>query len=78
VLANRLSADGRNSVLVLEAGIRDRNLFLKMPLAWRKVSADKRFTWGYFSEPERQLNDRRLSLPRGRLLGGSSSIDGTI
>jgi choline dehydrogenase len=76
VLANRLSAAASHSVLLLEAGGRDEHLFLRMPLAFLKAMFQPQFVWNYMSEPEPGLNGRQLWLPRGRLLGGSSSING--
>jgi choline dehydrogenase len=76
VIANRLSADPGRSVLLLEAGGPDDHLFLRMPLAFLKAMFKPQFIWNYMSEPEPHLNDRQLWLPRGRLLGGSSSING--
>ena len=78
VLANRLSEDARASVLVLEAGGRDNSLFIHMPSALAIPMADPRFDWGYESEPEPALNNRRLHVPRGRVIGGSSSINGMV
>ena len=76
VVANRLSTDPGCSVLLLEAGGRDDHVFLRMPLAFLKALFKPRFVWNYMSEPEPHLNGRQLWLPRGRLLGGSSSING--
>ncbi len=76
VIAARLSEDSRSSVLLLEAGGADRHLYLRMPIAFLKSIVDPRFGWGYDSEPEPGLNGRRLWLPRGKVLGGSSSING--
>ena len=76
VVANRLSADPACRVLLLEAGGRDDHLFLRMPLAFLKAMFQPGFVWNYMSEPEAHLNGRQLWLPRGRLLGGSSSING--
>lgn len=78
VIANRLSEDTRTSVLLLEAGGHDRHLLIRMPLGFLQALRKPRFTWGYESEPEPDLEGRRLPLPRGRLLGGSSSINGMI
>jgi choline dehydrogenase len=78
VLANRLSEDPSVSVLVLEAGGKDNSVFLKMPLAWRQVWRGPKFNWNYATEPEPFLDGRRLSLPRGKVLGGSSSINGML
>ena len=76
VLANRLSAAAGHSVLLLEAGGRDDHVFLRMPLAFLKAMFQPQFVWDYRSEPEPGLGGRQLWLPRGRLLGGSSSING--
>lgn len=78
VLADRLSADGRNKVLLLEAGGSDRSIFIQMPAALAYPMNTKRWNWGYHSEPEPHLNNRRLHCPRGLGLGGSSSINGLV
>ena len=78
VLANRLSADPRKSVLLLEAGPPDYNPFLKIPAGISKVYVHPRLNWGYMTEAEPQLNGRRIYWPRGKTLGGSSSINGMI
>lgn len=75
VLANRLSADPSHRVLLLEAGPRDRNLFIHMPAGLAKLVNNRAVNWNYSTEPEPQLNGRRLWWPRGRVLGGSSSIN---
>jgi len=76
VLANRLSEDPSVRVLVLEAGPPDRSLYIHMPAALAYPLADDRFNWYYHSEPEPFLDGRSLYCPRGRVLGGSSSING--
>ncbi|MDG2032798.1 MAG: GMC family oxidoreductase N-terminal domain-containing protein [Rhodospirillales bacterium] len=78
VLANRLSEDGRHTVLVLEAGQRDRNVLFSIPLAARWLWFDQRYNWDYRSEPEPGLGGRTVRVPRGKVLGGSSSINGMI
>jgi choline dehydrogenase len=78
VLANRLSADPALSVLLLEAGPRDNKLILKMPLAFVPASRRPEFNWAYESEPDPTLNNRKLMVPRGKVLGGSSSINGMM
>ena len=75
VLANRLSASGDASVLLLEAGGRDRNPFIHMPAGLAKLVGNARIDWDYYTEPEPRLDGRRLYWPRGRVLGGSSSIN---
>ena len=76
VIAARLTEDKDCRVLLLEAGGKDDHPYIRMPLGFLRAMLNPKHTWGYFSEPEPNLNDRRLPLPRGRLLGGSSSING--
>ncbi len=76
VVAARLSEDPSVNVLLLEAGGRDDHLYLKMPLAFLKAMPDPRFNWTYLTEPEPHLDGRRLPLPRGKVIGGSGSING--
>ena len=78
VLANRLAADGKNRVLLLEFGGSDRHIYIQMPAALAYPMNTKRWNWGYESEPEPHLNNRRLNTPRGKGLGGSSSINGLV
>ena len=80
VLANRLSADPGTRVLVLEAGPRDRwwDLLVEMPAAMAYAVGSRTRDWNYLSEPEPHLQDRRLIHPRGKALGGSSSINGVV
>ena len=78
VLADRLSADGTNRVLLLEFGGSDRSIFIQMPAALAYPMNTRRWNWGYESEPEPNLNGRRLNCPRGKGLGGSSSINGLV
>ena len=75
VLANRLSANPRARVLLLEAGPRDWHPFIHMPAGLAKLVNRKGINWDYWTEPETQLDNRRLWWPRGRVLGGSSSIN---
>jgi len=78
VLADRLSADGKHNVVLLEFGGSDRSIFIQMPAALAYPMNTKRWNWGYESEPEPHLNGRRLNCPRGKGLGGSSSINGLV
>ena len=78
VLANRLSRDSRKRVLLLEAGGEDRNVWLKVPAGVPRVVNHPGLTWGYTSEPEPGLNNRTIIWPRGKTLGGSSSINGHV
>jgi choline dehydrogenase len=78
VLAARLTEDRDTRVLLLEAGPADRNWAIDMPSGLGRLLANDRFNWAYVSEPEPYLDNRRLSHPRGRVLGGSSSINGMM
>jgi choline dehydrogenase len=78
VLANRLSANGRHAVLLLEAGPPDRNPWIHVPIGYGKLFAEPKVNWMYQSEPEPELNGRRVFTPRGKVLGGSSSINGLV
>ncbi|HZP20642.1 MAG TPA: choline dehydrogenase [Bauldia sp.] len=78
VLANRLSADGRSRVLVLEYGGSDNSIFIRMPSALAIPMNMPRFNWGYRTEPEPNLDNRILDCPRGKVIGGSSSINGLV
>ena len=75
VLANRLSEDGSARVLLLEAGPRDRNPLISIPLGMGKMHEHRLYDWGYQTEPEANLNNRRIEAMRGKVLGGSSSIN---
>ena len=76
-LAYRLS-EGGASVLVVEHGGTDAGPFIQMPAALSYPMNMRRYDWGYFSEPEPHLNNRRLACPRGKVIGGSSSINGMV
>jgi choline dehydrogenase len=78
VLANRLSADSARRVLLIEAGPRDGHIFLRMPAGVAKAIGSPRFNWHYWTTPQRHLENRRLTTPRGRVLGGSSSINALV
>lgn len=78
VLAERLSADPSNRVLLLEAGSWDRNPLIHIPAALPAVAPNPKLNWGYHTEPEPHLNNRRLFWPRGKTVGGSSSINGMV
>ena len=78
VLANRLSADPRHRVLLLEAGPRDTDPWIHIPLGYGKLFNKPSVNWSYWSEPEPQLNGRKIFTPRGKVLGGSSSINGLV
>jgi choline dehydrogenase len=78
VLANRLTASGRHRVLLLEAGGHDRHLWIHIPLGYGKLFADPRVNWLYSTEPEPELHNRSVIQPRGKVLGGSSSINGLL
>jgi 4-pyridoxate dehydrogenase len=74
-LANRLSADPHHRVLVLEAGGWDRHPFIKLPLGWGKVLINRIYDWGYDSEPMPTMAGRQIECARGKVVGGSSSIN---
>ena len=78
VLADRLSASGRHRVLVLEAGGEDRNIWIHVPIGYAKLFADAKNNWLYSSEPEPECAGRSIIQPRGKVLGGSSSINGLL
>ena len=78
VLANRLSADGRHRVLLLEAGGEDTNPWIHIPLGYGKLFNDPKVNWLYKTTPQPGLNDRVINQPRGKVLGGSSSINGLV
>lgn len=78
VLANRISANSDNRVLLVEAGGSDRNILVQMPTALSYPMAMDRFNWGYHSDPEPGLDGRKISCPRGKGLGGSSTINGMV
>src|SRR5579872_6128098 len=78
VLANRLSADGRSEVLLLEAGGRDRHPMIHAPMGIRWVVGNPATDWCYRTEPEPHLKGRTLPFPRGRTLGGTSAINGLV
>ena len=78
MLADRLTEDGRHRVLVLEAGGSDRSIFIQMPSALSIPMNMPRFNWFYHTEPEPHLGGRRLHTPRGKVIGGSSSINGLV
>ena len=78
MLANRLTEDGKSSVLLLEAGGSDRNIMIAMPTALSYPMASKTYNWGYDSDPEPYVDNRQITCPRGRGLGGTSSINGMV
>ena len=78
VLANRLSENGRHSVLLLEAGPEDRYLWIHIPIGYAKTMFHPVYNWGFYTDPDPYMNGRRIYWPRGRGLGGSSSINGLI
>ncbi len=78
VLANRLSADPRNKVLLLEAGGSDNQIWVHIPVGYLYCMGNPRTDWCYSTDAEAGLGDRKIGYPRGRVLGGSSSINGMI
>src|ERR1700722_14354161 len=78
VLANRLSRDGRNRVLVLEAGQRDNWIWFHIPVGYLFAIGNPRADWMFKTDPEAGLNGRILNYPRGKVIGGSSAINAMI
>ena len=78
VLAARLTENGRYRVLLLEAGGEDNSFWIHVPMGYAKTFVDPRVNWMFESEPEHELNDRTMYQPRGKVLGGTSSINGMI
>ncbi|AMG35604.1 GMC family oxidoreductase [Achromobacter xylosoxidans] len=78
VLANRLSANGKHTVCLLEAGPPDRSPWIHIPIGYGKTMFHKVLNWGYYTEPDPNMLNRRIYWPRGRTLGGSSAINGLI
>lgn len=77
-LAARLSETGRHSVALLEAGPSDRSFWIHLPIGYGKTMWDPHVNWRFYTEPDPNMDNRRLYWPRGRVLGGSSSINGLI
>ncbi|WP_345793914.1 choline dehydrogenase [Thauera sp. JM12B12] len=78
VLANRLSADERNQVLLLEAGGRDSNPWIHIPVGYFKTLHNPKLDWCYRTEPDEKVAGREIQWPRGKVLGGSSSLNGLL
>ncbi|HTV51037.1 MAG TPA: GMC family oxidoreductase N-terminal domain-containing protein [Steroidobacteraceae bacterium] len=78
VLASRLSASGRHRVLLLEAGGSDRSIWISVPIGYGRTFTNPRFNWLYEAEPDPTLAGRRAFWPRGKVLGGSSSINAMV
>ena len=78
VLADRLSRDGKNRVLVLEAGGSDRRMWIKLPIGYGRAFYDERINWKYETEPDPACADRKGYWPRGKVIGGSSSINALV
>ncbi len=78
VLANRLSEDSNNTVLLLETGGTDKSIFIQMPTALSIPMNTKKYAWQFETQPEPYLDNRRMHCPRGKVLGGSSSINGMV
>ena len=76
ILANRLTADGRHRVLLLEAGGEDRSIWTKIPVGYSRTIGNPAFDWCFETAEEPELNNRKIPHPRGKMMGGSSSING--
>lgn len=77
-LANRLSESGRHSVALIEAGGRDTSPWIHIPVGYFKTMGNPKMDWSYITEPDSGLNGRSINWPRGRVMGGSSSINGLL
>lgn len=77
-LAGRLSENGKYSVALLEAGPKDRNPWIHLPIGYAKTMWNRRLNWGYYTEPDANMLGRKIYWPRGKVLGGCSSINGLI
>jgi choline dehydrogenase len=78
VLANRLTASGKHSVAILEAGGKDNNIFIKIPAGFNKTVYNPKLNWGYETAPGPYIDNRKIPFPRGKVLGGSGSINGHL
>ncbi len=78
LLANRLSLNSDNKVLLIEAGRKDDNIWLHVPVGYFKTMNNPKFDWMYQLEKDKGLNDRRIDWPRGKVLGGSSALNGLL
>ncbi|CAH2803630.1 MAG: Oxidoreductase, GMC family [uncultured Paraburkholderia sp.] len=78
ILANRLSASGQYSVLLLEAGGKDSSFWFRVPVGFTRTYYNENYNWMYYSEPEKELGNRSLYCPRGKVQGGSGSINAMI
>ena len=78
VLANRLTASGRHSVRLVEAGGADRHPWIKVPAGFSRTIHSKALNWGYVTAPSEGTAQRTIAFPRGRVVGGSSSINGHL
>lgn len=78
VLADKLSKDGANSVLVLEAGGSDESFWIKTPIGYGRTFFNPRINWMYSTEPDPETGSRTSYWPRGKVIGGSSSINALI
>ena len=78
VLAHRLSEDARSRVLLLEAGPKDDSMWINIPVGFTKLLNSPRYNWNFATEPEDSVKGRSIPIPRGKTLGGSSSINGML
>ena len=75
VLANRLTEDGKSRVLLLEAGGSDKNFWIYLPVGFTKLMTNPKYNWLFETEPDDSVNGRRIPIPRGKALGGTSAIN---
>ncbi len=74
-LAGRLATNNNTKILLLEAGPKDYNPYIKLPIGYGKLFYDQSVNWKFYTEPEENLNGKKMYWPRGKVLGGSSSIN---
>ncbi|WP_206997012.1 GMC family oxidoreductase [Trinickia mobilis] len=78
ILANRLTASGKHTVLLVEAGGKDSSFWFKVPVGFTKTYYNETYNWMYYSEPEKELDNRSIYCPRGKVQGGSGSINAMV
>ena len=78
VLADKLTVSGKNTVLLIEAGPSDNKFWIKTPIGYGITFTDRSINWCYNTLPEKNLNNRIIYMPRGKVLGGSSSINALV
>ena len=78
ILASKLSENENLKILILEAGPKDNNLMIKIPLGYGMTFYNKKINWNFYTKPQKYLNDREIYVPRGKVVGGSGSINAMV